>query len=158
MIASPAAGRMGVSPAIAHRWPPSCRGGFPTSRAGDQASDVVETVHADDLDAGDEPGLGQVRARQTDAPVSSLAQGRDHGQHAGHRPDAAVEGQLPQQGPGATRGAQLTAGEQDADGDGDVVGGPMLAPVGRRQVHRDATQRIVEAGVADGAADPFSRL
>ena len=49
-------------------------------------------------------------------------------------------------------------GEQDADGDGHVVGGAVLAPVGRREVHRDARERVGEAGVADGAADPLAGL
>ena len=34
----------------------------------------------------------------------------------------------------------------------------MLAPVGRRQVDRDARQRVLEAGVADGAADALAGL
>ncbi len=34
----------------------------------------------------------------------------------------------------------------------------MLAPVGRREIDRDARERVREAGIADGAADPLARL
>ena len=48
---------------------------------------------------------------------------------ARHRPDAAIERELAQQGPWSIRGTDLLVGQQDADGDGHVVGGAVLASV-----------------------------
>ena len=115
-----------------------CRCCEPATGPGHQAGHVVQAVRPDDVDARHELGLPEVPQRNADAAVPGVSQGRHHGQDPGHRHDAAVEGELPEQGPRATGGADLLRGEQDADGDGDVVGSTVLASIGGGQVHRDA--------------------
>ena len=82
----------------------------------------------------------------------------DHGQHAGHGLQRAVERQLTEQRHRAAARPELVGGDEDADGDGQVVGRAVLAPIRRRQVDRDPAGRIDEAGIADGGPDPLARL
>ena len=56
------------------------------------------------------------------------------------------------------RGDDLVAGEEDAEGDRQVVGGSRLLQVGRRQVDRDPADREATAGVANGGADAVLAL
>ena len=81
-----------------------------------------------------------------------------HGQDARNGSYAAVERQLAEQCPRPTGGPDLLVGQEDADRDRDVVGGPALATVSRCEVHGDARERVGEAGVPDRAADSLSSL
>ena len=56
------------------------------------------------------------------------------------------------------RGDDLVAGEEDAEGDRQVVGGSGLLEVGRRQVDRHPADREATAGVANGGADAVLAL
>jgi hypothetical protein len=49
-------------------------------------------------------------------------------------------------------------GRQDAERDGHVESGAVLAQIRGRQVHGDATKGILEAAVLDGAADAHAAL
>ena len=72
-----------------------------------------------------------------------------------HQP---VEGELAQEQGARDVGRGLLGGEDDAHGDGQVVGRALLAQVGGGQVDGDALLGEVEAGVADGGAHPLLRL
>jgi hypothetical protein len=82
-----------------------------------------------------------------------------HGQHAAHWADATVQGQLAHEERVLIhlRGDRAR-GRQDADGDGNVEGCPVLAQIRRRQIHRDATERVLETAVFDGAANADASL
>jgi hypothetical protein len=66
--------------------------------------------------------------------------------------------QLAEQRPRPAAVADLARGNEDADGDGQVVRRAALAPIGRREVDRDARRRVLEAAVADRAADSLARF
>lgn len=54
--------------------------------------------------------------------------------------------------------AQLSARAKDPEGDRELEPGTFFSTLGRRQVHRDATQRELEAGIADRGAHALARL
>ena len=85
-------------------------------------------------------------------------QGGDHRQDARDRPHLAAERQLADQRQPSSGRADLLRAEQDPHRHREVERRAGLALVGRREVDRDPARRMDEAGVAQGAADPFARL
>ena len=96
-------------------------------------------------DASRQVGLGH-----DDVGEALLIGEGDHRQHAVGVAQAAVEGQLAEEDGVRQVGGHLLGAEQDADGDGQVVGGSGFLEVGRGQVDDDALHRKDAAGVADG--------
>ena len=84
-------------------------------------------------------------------PAGGSRQG--HGQHAGHRAEAAIQRQLPQKGGFFRRGLDLPGRGEDGQQQGQVVHGAGLADIGRGQVDRDAAVRPFEPQVAGGGVD-----
>ena len=152
---APCGRRVGGDP---ERRAPGRRGRAAPSWSRHEARRVVESRDAGDLDALDKPRLVDVRLGHRDPDVASAGERRHHRQHARDGQDAATQRQLAQERPRTAAGADLTRGDQDADGDGHVVRGAALASVGRREVHGDARERILEARVPQGPPDPFAGL
>ena len=76
---------------------------------------------------------------------------------AGTQP--AVEAELAEHGQPLQRlGRHLFARREDADRDRQIEAGAVLAQVGRREVHRDAALRELEARVGDRSAHALARL
>ena len=157
-VASPAAGRMGVSPAILtagrRRAAAAFRPRGPATRRATSSRPSTPTTSM----PRDEPGLGQVRARQATRRCPASRKVETIGNTPGTGLTLPSRDSSPSRAHAPPAVRIWPARDQDADGDGDVVGGATLAPVRRREVHRDATERVVEAGVAQRAPDPFTRL
>ncbi len=124
----------------------------------DQSRRVVQALHADRLDATHQARLGLVRGGHDHPPVALASQRRDHRQHARHSLDRARQRQLAEQRPCPAAAPDLPRCHEDPDGDGQVICGTALAPVGRGEIDRYARCGIVEAAVPNGAANPFPRL
>ena len=81
-----------------------------------------------------------------------------HRQDAGGVAQSAVEGKFTEKNGRLRGGLCLTGAEQDADGDGQIVGGAGLFQIGWSQVHRDAAHGEFAAAVAHGGANPLFGL
>ncbi len=122
------------------------------------ADELRQAGHGQDVHPADERRLSEVRLRHEDLLAALLAGQRDHRKDAvgvAHQP---VERELAQEEGARDVGRGLPGGEDDAHGDGQVVGRPLLANVGGGQVDRDALLGELEPGVADGGAHPLLRL
>jgi hypothetical protein len=84
---------------------------------------------------------------------------RHQGERARHRPEAAVEGKLSDERrrPQARR-VELARGDEDRGGDREVVAGPLLRQVRRREVDGDPAGGDLETRVPKRAPDPLARL
>ena len=83
---------------------------------------------------------------------------RDHRQQPGNGPNLAAERHLAdERGPAGASG-ELLRSDQDPDGDREIRRGAGLGHVGGREVDRDPTRRMDEAGVPERAANAFARL
>ncbi len=110
--------------------------------------------------------LRRVRRWHEDRLHAALAGQRHHRQDAMRMPQPAVEAQLTEEQcafdlrdwPGRREGRDLLCRQQDADSDGQVVGGASLAQVGGGEVDDDTLQREDGATVLDGGAHPLLRL
>ena len=101
-----------------------------------------------DAHAVHQGGFGGVHGGHIDHADALFPRHPDHRQDAGGVAQAAVQGQLAQEY-GRLRGRQRLAGaEQDAGGDGQVVGRAGLFQVGGGQVDGDAAHRELAAAVA----------
>ena len=87
-----------------------------------------------------------------------LCCGQRHGQHAGHRPQGAVQRQFAQKGRILRHLFQLAAGSQQRQQQRQVVHRAGLAHIGRGKVDRDAAVREFKAQILDGGADAVSAL
>ena len=82
-----------------------------------------------------------------------------HLQHPPHRPQAAVQAQLPQAPhPREGLGGQLTTGHQQPQGNRQIKAGALLAQMGRGQVHHHPGERHLQTAVAQGGTHPFARF
>ena len=118
-----------------------------------------EGVHGVDLDAVHERGLGRVGRGHEGAARAPVPRHGDHGQGSADGAHLAVERQLAHEHGIVERGLHLPAGHEDARGDGQVVGGALLAQVGGGEVHGDAAvEGPGEGAVADGRAHALAGL
>jgi hypothetical protein len=116
--------------------------------AGEERDDVVDAARGADLDAFDQGGLGGVFGGDHDPGAAGGECGLGGGQRAAHRSDLAGERELAEeQGAVDGGGRHGAGGGEQADGDREVEAGPVLLPVGRREVHRDAPQRELKPAV-----------
>ena len=139
-----AVGRAGASGLVPARWPITAR-----SVAAAWTAMPVTAVAS-----------GTVAGATTTDRATSASRRGDQRQHAGHRPQPAVERKLPQQRRSRqpVERRQLARGGEDPDRDRQVVAGAVLRQVGRSKVHGDAARGDLEPAVAQRAADPFARL
>jgi hypothetical protein len=130
-----------------------CRLG-PRRRSLQGLDELAEMSNRDDGTTTHHRGFGGVLPGHEQTGDGALSGIGGHGQHAAHGTHAPVEGQFAHEHRSLVHlwrdGAR---GGQDADGDGNVEGGPVLAQVGWRQIHGDATERVLESAVLDGAAN-----
>ncbi len=109
-------------------------------------------------DAAHHRGLDAVGRGHDRLPDPRPAGGIDQGDHARDRLELAVERQLPQERGVGPAQRELVRGHEDADRDGQVVRRALFLQVRRREVHRHASRRKLEAGVANCAPHPLPRL
>ena len=111
---------------------------------------VPRTEHAD---AGDDARFREVLPRQHQRLQLGCSGGERHGQRAAHRPDRALQPQLPQhRDPAQPLARDLLGGRKHAQRNGQIEGRTPLADVGGGQIDRDALQgervaRVRERGV-----------
>ncbi|MNC30365.1 hypothetical protein D3C75_786470 [compost metagenome] len=83
----------------------------------------------------------------------------NHRQHAGNRPQTAIQRQLTDEQQIFRIGHnQLTACGQDAERDGQIKGGSLFAEVSRSQIDCDALLRVTVTAIFDGGANPLYSL
>lgn len=128
-------------------------------REGREAREMVEhllqgsgRIHRNAADIARLPlvALGHDKLR-----ISVVAGGNERGQHARHGPQFAVQGELAQKHRPARIRLQSARGTENADGDGQIEGGPLFLNVRGREVDRDPVRGKFQRAVADGAAHPF---
>ena len=131
------------------------RDGLPLAQVGGQRRKRAHGINVDPLDQG---RLRRVAGRHKEPLVSPL------GGHARHRQDAvdvahaAIQAELAQNQRVVHVAKDLVGGGQDAHGDGQVVGRPLLAQVGRGEVDGEAVRRVIEPAVGKRGAHPFATL
>jgi hypothetical protein len=134
------------------RWPL----GSDVPLAVDVLDRVVQGCQRDGPDARDDRGFAGVRDRheQVHDPPSAM---QCHRKHAPNRPNAAVQGELPDdQGGGQAAWLDQAGRRQNAQRHGQVERGTRLPYVGGSKVHRDALERELESGVLDGGPDAIA--
>ena len=132
-------------------------GGVDASRISSTASD--EAFDAEDLDPVDQSGLSHRGARpRPPAGSPALASAATIGSTPGTGRTSPPSDSSPISAirPGA--GSDLLRTEEDPDGDREIERRAGLAQIRRREVDRDPSRRIDEAGVPERAADAFPRL
>ena len=97
-------------------------------------------------------GLGSVFSGHIQRTDAAFGRRQRHGQHAGHRPQGAVQRQLAQKGGVGGDFLDLAAGRQQGQQQRQVVDRAGLAHIRRGQIDRDAPVRELEAQVFDGGA------
>ena len=116
------------------------------------AAEREQVVDGVQRDVGDQRGFVEIGGRQHE-PGACAAGGEGDWQDAGDRAHRAGKTQLADQFVAVARGGwQLTTGDQDANGDGEVEAAALLGQVGRSEIDRDTPRRKLEAGVEQGAA------
>jgi hypothetical protein len=109
--------------------------------------------------AAHDSGLLGVLARHEHALHGPGAGEGGHRQDSLHRANGTVERQLADEQRAVDGiGGEQSRAAQDPDGDGDVVGGAVLAQIGGGQVHHDLARGHLDAGVLEGAPDPGAPL
>ena len=92
-------------------------------------------------------------------PPPRAARRQGQRQHPLHTAKCAVQRQLADAfGVLQTSGRQLSRGEQQPQGDGQIEATTLLGQVGGSQVEGDTPQRVFEAGIDQGAAHPLPTL
>jgi hypothetical protein len=120
---------------------------------------IGESRHGDDLDALDHRRLACVRRRQQQAAQPPRAGGGSDRQGAAHRFHVPVGRELAEDGVVAQdRAGQRPVGGQDADGDRQIEGRPLLANVRRSEVHGHRVARHAVAGIAHRRAHAIETL
>ena len=120
--------------------------------------DLSQADDGDHLDALDQGGFVGVLSGYEHRLESLFSGHDDHGEDAVGVSKAAVEREFTQEQSGAGYLGNLARAEQDAQGDGEVVGGSGLSDVGGSQVDGDASHGELAARVAYGGANPFPGL
>ena len=116
----------------------------------------LDPVHLQPLDNG---SLGRIGRRDEKTADPFLAGRQGHGQHPGHRPDRAVQGELAGNG-GLFEQTALedTGRRQNTQGNGQVVAGPLFLHRRRRQIDRDPPLRKFISRILDGGPHPVLGL
>ena len=129
-------GKVGARQALLLRLPGRGRGDGPfPPQVGQKLTQIRHRIHGQIPGQG---GLGGVLLRHVQLPHPRPGGGHGHGQGPGHRPQGPGQGQLPQKGGGLRRRRNVPLGGQDAQENGEIVEGPLLAQGGGGQVDGDA--------------------
>lgn len=110
--------------------------------------------HRIDPDAVHDGSFGGVFGRDEGAFQPMIPGGDDHGEHTGDAADVPGQGQFPDESAVVHLRIQLAAGPEQGEQEREVVHRPLLADIRRCQIDRDAADRIGEAAVFHGGADP----
>ena len=121
--------------------------------AADVLHEFPQGARAEHVDAVHERGLVGVRGGHDGRPHSSVAREPDHREHAVGAAEMAFQREFADEHGLAEHHIDLAAAREDADGDGEVVGGPFLAEVGGSETDGDAAHREFEARVPHRRAD-----
>ena len=124
------------------------------------AEQVAEAADRQDLHAADQRRLARVILRDEGAAHPTLTGERDHREDTVEVAHRAVEAELADDHRivEARAGIELAGGQEDAEGDRQVVGGAALAQVGRGEVDGDVAVGEAGAGIAQGGAHALLRL
>jgi hypothetical protein len=117
------------------------------------AHQAGQAGNRDHLQALHQRRLGGVRFGHIEGRQPPFLGGDGHGQHAGHAAHPAIQGQLPDQAGARQVGPHLLGGQEDADGDGQIVGRALLAQVGRGQVDRQPGAGMDQSRIDEGSPD-----
>ena len=151
--------RSGASSSDASGWRAGGRATLELLQPREMAGDLPEVERPAHPGVAYHGAFGRALGRHDDVPRAGNLRGGHERHDAGYRAQRPVERELPDQG-GALepRGVQLAGRHQDAGGHGQVVAGPFLWQVRRRQVDGDASSGNLEPGVAECGAHPFASL
>jgi hypothetical protein len=117
-----------------------------------------QAFHRDYLQPFHQGSLGGIGGGDT-GNIEALLPGQGHhGKDARCVPQAPIQGKLPQKDPARDIGLYLFRGQEDPQGHRQVVGGALLANVGRGQVDGNAPIGEDAARVPDSRPDPFPRF
>ena len=102
------------------------------------ADELTEVAGADQLDAGDEGGLGEVVEGEINRGEAEVAGGFDDVDDAADGAEVAVQGEFPDEG-GAFNlgGVDLFGEEEEGEGDGEIEVGAVFTEVGGGEVDGD---------------------
>ena len=133
--------------------------GLKLAGAGQEGDGLGEVSDGDDVQPGHDARLARVVHRNDEAAELLLARCQRHREAAVDLAHAAVEGQLAHDGV-APPSVELHRVHrlQEAEGDGQLERGPLLAAVGGGQVDGGADGGQVVAGVAQGGAHAVNAL
>ena len=133
---------------LAGRTDPQMTAFLPPRQDFDGLAQGGDAINGQSLDFGGFPG----RIGGKDAAQEAIGPGlQGHGQDAGHGPDPPVECQFAHDDETvAVHEGHLFGNGQQAERDGQVVGRPLLADVGRRQVDHQFTARNPESVGSEG--------
>jgi hypothetical protein len=122
--------------------------------------DVAEAVGTERLDPVDQRGLGERGTGHDGADHPGVARGEQTGQHAEHRSQPAVEGELAEQRRcrAAPVWRHVRVRGEHATREGQVEGRARLAQRGRAQRQHDPLVGPHQPGVDDGRAHAVARL
>ena len=117
--------------------------------------DLADRIYRDSLD---DRALGGIFRRNECMADAVIARRDHHRQHAAHRPHLSRQRQLAEKGTVVKCGAQLSACDQQRNQQRQIIDRPLFFHVGRREVYRDAADRIGEAAVFERGTDAVTRL
>lgn len=127
--------------------------------AGEETRGLVEGGDGVHGEAFDEGGLGGGLGRQEDALFAQAAGEAGEGEGAAHGAGGAGEAQLAGDHPVVEAGGgDLAGGDEDAEGDGEVVERAFFAQVAGGEVYGGARTRHGEAAVGDSGGDAIIGL
>ncbi len=134
------------------------RGGRDGRLAREVGDELGDVGHGEDGQPRGDRRLDGAGGGDVEPLDPGLARGEGHGEHPDDGPQLAGEGQLAHEGGGGVVEAELAAGGEDPDEDGQVVDGAGLAAVGGREVDGHPADGEAEPAVLRGGADALTGL
>jgi hypothetical protein len=127
--------------------------------AGEMVADLLQRARTAHLEAGDYGRLGQIVLRHQDGGTTRRARREGHGEGTTDGAEVSLEPHLADhERVGEALAGDLAAGDQDAQGNGQVERRAILPDVGGGQVDGDPAEGEFVSGVGQGRADPFPTL
>jgi hypothetical protein len=135
------------------------RSGFDVGFAFEKGDGLAQVADRDDLEALDSGGFGGVVGGDEDAHFAIGLGAEGDGEHAFDGADSAGQGEFADHDEVIELiGAELFAGGEDANGDGEIEAGSFLFDVGRGEVDRGPAHGEFEPGIVEGGADAVARF